>query len=485
MGVNDCGSTLGPNAGCVIYPIATLWTFFGMSFVAEEYFSVALDGLVARYKIPDAVAGATVLAVGTSFPELIIGFVSQFLSGTPEPSINLGVTCGSAIFNQLAIVSASTLAAKGGVLKLSWQAMLRDVLLWIATIALSAGLLADGEIDALDGWLLVALYAVYVLLCGFWGRIDKFFASCSLKPPSRVMRMVLPYKPRHHESAIYFPPYRHHRHLGDGAEPKRLEEDEEEGKVEERADKDKDTSDSLKEEASKSPAEAHAATLKVVEASRPPEENEEEHHFDKDHGPLNGPFPPDFPNRIRWICQSPFSIFCYYVQLPFLRRRKMHGTLALVGGVILAVIAYFMSQWLESSACILGVPNITLSLLFAAPGTSLPEMMVATGVARKGLGTSAVSTSLGSNIFDILIALGLPWAIYATAVEPIYVDSALVLTCVMAASTGFFILVALASRWMLRRAIGVVMLGLYGAFILYVILEAIPGINISGLSSSI
>ena len=52
------------------------------------------------------VAGATVLAVGTSFPELIIGFVAQFLSRDADPSITLGVTLGSAIFNQLAIVGA-------------------------------------------------------------------------------------------------------------------------------------------------------------------------------------------------------------------------------------------------------------------------------------------------------------------------------------------------------------------------------------------
>ena len=129
---NDCCGLLG-SAGVVLYPILTLWTFFGMAFVAEEYFGPALDGLVAKHRIPDAVAGATVLAVGTSFPELIIGFASQFLVD-PEPSIAMGVTAGSAIFNQLAGVGACVLAAPGGRLKISWRAMLRDVLLWVATI---------------------------------------------------------------------------------------------------------------------------------------------------------------------------------------------------------------------------------------------------------------------------------------------------------------------------------------------------------------
>ena len=58
---------------------------------SQRYFSVALDGLVSKYKIPEGVAGATILAVGTSFPELIIGFVGQFLSTESDPSI---VLCG-------------------------------------------------------------------------------------------------------------------------------------------------------------------------------------------------------------------------------------------------------------------------------------------------------------------------------------------------------------------------------------------------------
>ena len=47
----------------------------------------------------------------------------------------MGVTAGSAIFNQLAIAGACVLCAQGGKLKISWRAMLRDILLWETTIA--------------------------------------------------------------------------------------------------------------------------------------------------------------------------------------------------------------------------------------------------------------------------------------------------------------------------------------------------------------
>ena len=29
--------------------------------------------------------------------------------------------------------------------------------------------MTDGELSALDGWLMVALYGIYVILCGTWG----------------------------------------------------------------------------------------------------------------------------------------------------------------------------------------------------------------------------------------------------------------------------------------------------------------------------
>ena len=47
----------------------------------------------------------------------------------------MGVTAGSAIFNQLVMVGACVLCAQGGKLKISWRAVLRDILLWETTIA--------------------------------------------------------------------------------------------------------------------------------------------------------------------------------------------------------------------------------------------------------------------------------------------------------------------------------------------------------------
>ena len=50
-----------------------------------------------------------------------------------------------------------------------------------------------------------------------------------------------------------------------------------------------------------------------------------------------------------------------------------------------------------------------MGLTFLAVGTSLPDALSSIFVARSGSGAMAISNVFGSNIFDILIALGLSW----------------------------------------------------------------------------
>jgi sodium/potassium/calcium exchanger 2 len=47
-----------------------------------------------------------------------------------------------------------------------------------------------------------------------------------------------------------------------------------------------------------------------------------------------------------------------------------------------------------------------MGLTFLAAGTSVPDMLSAIIVAQQGFGDKAVSSTLGSNVFDINIGLG-------------------------------------------------------------------------------
>merc|ERR1711973_590296 len=59
-----------------------------------------------------------------------------------------------------------------------------------------------------------------------------------------------------------------------------------------------------------------------------------------------------------------------------------------------------------------GIPDVVMGVTFIAAGTSIPDLLSSVIVARQGHGDMAVSSSVGSNIFDILVGLPLPWIVF-------------------------------------------------------------------------
>ena len=53
----------------------------------------------------------------------------------------------------------------------------------------------------------------------------------------------------------------------------------------------------------------------------------------------------------------------------------------------------------------IGIPNEIMGLTILAAGTSIPDLITSVIVAKKGFGDMAVSSSVGSNIFDITVGL--------------------------------------------------------------------------------
>ena len=92
------------------------------------------------------------------------------------------------------------------------------------------------------------------------------------------------------------------------------------------------------------------------------------------------------------------SIWCY---LAFFL------SIAWIGG-----FAYFMVAWAEIIGNTIGIPDVVMGLTILAAGTSVPDMLSSVIVARRGEGDMAVSSSIGSNIFDILVGLPLPWFLF-------------------------------------------------------------------------
>ena len=65
-----------------------------------------------------------------------------------------------------------------------------------------------------------------------------------------------------------------------------------------------------------------------------------------------------------------------------------------------------------------GIPDTVMGLTFIAAGVSVPDALSGIAVVREGHGDMAVSNAIGSNVFDILVCLGIPWFLQTVFIDP-------------------------------------------------------------------
>lgn len=80
--------------------------------------------------------------------------------------------------------------------------------------------------------------------------------------------------------------------------------------------------------------------------------------------------------------------------------------------VWIAGFSWLMVWWAEVIGNTIGIPSVVMGLTVLAAGTSVPDLLTSVIVARRGNGDMALSSSIGSNLFDILVGLPLPWFLY-------------------------------------------------------------------------
>ena len=78
----------------------------------------------------------------------------------------------------------------------------------------------------------------------------------------------------------------------------------------------------------------------------------------------------------------------------------------------LAMLSYMMILCCDNIGIWIGTSPLIMGLTLSAIGTSFPNMYASMLVARQGQGNMAISNAMGSNVFNICIALGLPWFAY-------------------------------------------------------------------------
>ncbi len=113
-----------------------------------------------------------------------------------------------------------------------------------------------------------------------------------------------------------------------------------------------------------------------------------------------------------------------------------------------------------------GFSQTFIGLTIVALGTSLPELVTSMVAAGKGENDLAVGNVVGSNIFNILLILGV-----SAAITPIVMDITAVYDTMILIAASLIVYVAALSKREIRRNEGALFLLAYLAFFVYILLR--------------
>ena len=134
----------------------------------------------------------------------------------------------------------------------------------------------------------------------------------------------------------------------------------------------------------------------------------------------------------------------------------------------IGIYAYIMVDWVTKFGLIIHVPAVVMGLTLLAAGTSVPDLLSSVVVAKTGRGDMAVSSSIGSNIFDITVGLPVPWILFNLWFGcPVIVGADnLVISIVILTGMVFSVIATIMlSNWKMSPALGYAMMILYVAFL--------------------
>ncbi len=148
--------------------------------IGADYLVVGAISLARRWGVPLLIIGLTVVAWGTSAPELV---VSVEASLTGHPGVSIGNLVGSNIANLMLIGGiCATIMALG----LTRSEFRRDGLVLVFATLLFIGLFLDGQLAVWKGVLMLAAVLAYSL----WMTVDCFL--CKGQLPDELQEPLLP-----------------------------------------------------------------------------------------------------------------------------------------------------------------------------------------------------------------------------------------------------------------------------------------------------
>jgi len=136
----------------------------------------------------------------------------------------------------------------------------------------------------------------------------------------------------------------------------------------------------------------------------------------------------------------------------------------------IGLLSYFMVTWASQVGCLWGIHPAVMGVTVLAAGTSVPDAIGSLLVAQQGKGDMAVSNAIGSNVFDILLGLGLPWMlsglIFGTGV-PVDASGLLPMSIILFSTLVAVYLVMALGGFKLTKFVGFVFFSFYFLFVAY------------------
>jgi len=442
----------------LVHIIIIGYMLLGLNTVCDLYFTGALDEMVNKWKIKPDVAGATFMAAGGSAPELFTSLIGAVVS---ESDVGFGTIVGSAVFNVLFVIGLCGFSAKEPI-KLTWWPLARDCSYYIIGLSVLALFAQTGK--KIEIWEAVILFLGYIGYCTIMYynpqieeevmKRTRQAATVSSMTPVTPIADTGSTVDKHHikKSQPHFE-----------RKPTKTSFSGDVGHHESEA------QEAVQKEAKEKPDFVHEVS-DIPEVAEDEDEDDIEALLERPAGTL--------PQILWALCLPVYGSLYYGIPKPsetsFIRT-------FIVSLFWIAGFSFFLVYCVEILGAVLHIPIIVMGFTLLAAGTSIPDLVSSMAVARAGEGDMAVSSSIGSNIFDILVGLPIPWMIKIGFVEmafngnsgfgvPIKSDYIVLYVIILILMIFTVIVVIHVLGWVLNKQIGMAMALLYAIFLVIALL---------------
>uniref|UniRef100_A0A7N8Y071 Solute carrier family 24 member 2 n=1 Tax=Mastacembelus armatus TaxID=205130 RepID=A0A7N8Y071_9TELE len=474
-----------------LHMFGMIYMFIALAIVCDEFFVPALTVITEKLTISDDVAGATFMAAGGSAPELFTSIIGVFIS---HSNVGIGTIVGSAVFNILFVIGMCAIFSKE-ILNLTWWPLFRDVSFYILDLIMLIIFFLDNFISMWESITLLSTYAAYVIFMKFNSKVEGFVKNCMNK--NQVVEVEVQPKVSWFLDPYYFNPITPRLQRGGSSASLHNSlmrnsifqlmihtlDPLSEGKFREKASilhkiakKKCQVEDSEK---ANGVANKNLPNSSNVEVEVTPPMNGtagQEGETEEEDQPLSLSWPESHRKRFTYLFIMPI-VLPLWLTLPDVRKAssKKFFPITFLGAIgWIAGFSYLMVWWAHQVGETIGITEEIMGLTILAAGTSIPDLITSVIVARKGLGDMAVSSSVGSNIFDITVGLPFPWLLWSlfSELSPVQVSSnglfcAIVLLFLML----LFVIISIAAcKWRMSKLLGFIMFMLYFVFLVVSVL---------------